>query len=110
MQKVTMQDIGGTTVKDTAVYKIKDNKTLENLVLSSTFLRANQETSGHRHTGQEEVYMFISGSGEMEIDHRKFKVTAGDVVLVEDGEFHKVFNTSHLGMYFTCVFNGKRSH
>ena len=105
-----MQDIGGTTVKDTAVYKIKDNKTLENLVLSSTFLRANQETSGHRHTGQEEVYMFISGSGEMEIDHRKFKVTAGDVVLVEDGEFHKVFNTSHLGMYFTCVFNGKRSH
>ena len=54
--------------------------------------------------------MFISGQGEMEIDGVKFNVREGDCVLVEDGEFHKVYNTGHLGLYFVCVFDGKRSH
>jgi len=110
MQVVSMKDIGGEVVKDNEVYLLKDNKTLNNLVLSSTFLRANQNTTGHTHKGQEEVYMFVSGKGEMEIDGKKFNVREGDCVLIEDGEFHKVYNTGHLGLYFVCVFNGKRSH
>ncbi len=105
-----MKDIGGEVVKDNEVYLLKDNKTLNNLVLSSTFLRANQNTTGHTHKGQEEVYMFVSGKGEMEIDGKKFNVREGDCVLIEDGEFHKVYNTGHLGLYFVCVFDGKRSH
>ncbi|MDC1040298.1 cupin domain-containing protein [bacterium] len=110
MQVVSMKDIGGEVVKDNEVYLLKDNKTLNNLVLSSTFLRANQNTTGHTHKGQEEVYMFVSGKGEMEIDGKKFNVREGDCVLIEDGEFHKVYNTGHLGLYFVCVFDGKRSH
>ena len=105
-----MKDIGGEVVKDNEVYLLKDNKTLNNLVLSSTFLRANQNTTGHTHKGQEEVYMIVSGKGEMEIDDKKFNVREGDCVLIEDGEFHKVYNTGHLGLYFVCVFDGKRSH
>ena len=105
-----MKDIGGEVVKDNEVYLLKDNKTLNNLVLSSTFLRANQNTTGHTHKGQEEVYMFVSGKGEMEIDGKKFNVREGDCVLIEDGEFHKVYNTGHLGLYFVCLFDGKRSH
>ena len=92
-----MKDIGGEVVKDNEVYLLKDNKTLNNLVLSSTFLRANQNTTGHTHKGQEEVYMFVSGKGEMEIDGKRFNVREGDCVLIEDGEFHKVYNTGHLG-------------
>ena len=110
MQVVSMKDIGGEIVKDNSVYLLKDNKKLNNLVLSSTFLRANQNTTGHTHKGQEEVYMFVSGKGEMEIDGKKFNVREGDCVLIEDGEFHKVYNTGHLGLYFVCVFDGKRSH
>ena len=72
MRVVSIKDIGGEVVKDNEVYLLKDNKTLNNLVLSSTFLRANQCTNGHKHEGQEEVYMFISGKGEMEIDGTKF--------------------------------------
>ena len=105
-----MKDIGGEVVKDNEVYLLKDNKTLNNLVLSSTFLRANQNTTGHTHKGQEEVYMFVSGKGEMEIDGKRFNVREGDCILIEDGEFHKVYNTGHLGLYFVCVFDGKRSH
>ena len=110
MQVVGIKDIGGDIVKDSDVYLLKDNKTLKNLVVSSTFLRANKCTTGHRHEGQEEVYMFITGEGEMEVDGRLFNVREGDCVLIEDGEFHKVYNTGHLGLYFVCVFNGKRSH
>ena len=110
MRVVSIKDIGGEVVKDNEVYLLKDNKTLNNLVLSSTFLRANQCTNGHSHLGQEEVYMFISGEGEMEIDGTKINVREGDCILIEDGEFHKVYNTSHLGLYFVCVFDGKRNH
>lgn len=110
MKKVTIKDIGGEVIKDNATYLLKDNAFGNNLVLSSTFLRANQKTNGHTHKGQEEVYFFVEGEGEMQIDDERFPVTAGDIVLVEDGEFHRVFNTGHLGLYFVCVFDGKRSH
>jgi len=36
-------------------------------------------------------------------------VEAGDVVLVEDGVHHKV-SCGPEGLYFVCVFDGKRSH
>lgn len=110
MLKVDIKDIGGKVIKDNATYLLKDNAFGNNLVLSSTFLRANQQTNGHTHKGQEEVYMFIDGEGEMEIDQKRFDVKAGDVVCIEDGEFHKVYNTGHLGLYFVCVFDGGRNH
>lgn len=110
MKKVTIKDIGGEVVKDNAQYLLKDNAFGNNLILSSTFLRANQCTNGHTHSGQEEVYMFIDGAGEMDIDGNRFSVKAGDVVCIEDGEYHRVYNTGHLGLYFVCVFDGGRNH
>ena len=110
MKKVTIKDIGGEVVKDHAQYVLKDNAFGNNLILSSTFLRANQKTNGHTHAGQEEVYMFIDGEGEMDIDGKRFPVKGGDVVCIEDGEYHRVFNTGHLGLYFVCVFDGGRNH
>jgi mannose-6-phosphate isomerase-like protein (cupin superfamily) len=110
MKKVTIKDIGGDVVKDNDVYLLQDNKFGNNLTLSSTLLRANKCTNGHTHEGQEEVYMFISGHGAMEIDGKTFPVKEGDVVCIEDGEFHKVYNTGHLGLYFVCVFDGGRNH
>ena len=110
MIKVTAKDVGGEVIKDTDVYTLQDNKFGNNLTLSSTFLRANQKTNGHSHAGQEEVYHFISGEGEMQVDDERFPVSAGDIICIEDGEFHRVFNTGHLGLYFICVFDGGRNH
>ena len=110
MKKVTIKDIGGEVIKDNSTYLLKDNAFGNNLVLSSTFLRANQETNGHKHEGQEEVYFFVDGEGEMTIDDNTFKVKQGDVICIEDGEFHRVKNTGHLGLYFVCVFDGGRNH
>ena len=103
-------DIGGDVVKDDHRYIVKDNTELTNLVVSSTMLSAKQSTTGHRHAGQEEVYIFVSGSGQMELDHNIFDVTAGDTVLIEDGVFHKVHNTTDYGLKFICVFDGGRNH
>ena len=42
MQKVDMRDIGGEVIKDNETYLLKDNAFGKNLILSSTFLRAQQ--------------------------------------------------------------------
>ncbi len=107
--KVSIKDIGGEVAKEDERYVVKDNTTLKNLVLSSTDLKPTMSTSGHKHEGQEEVYYFIKGSGKMELDDDTISFKEGDVVLIEDGVFHRV-HAGPLGAYFVCVFDGRRSH
>ena len=90
--RLNICDIGGEVVKDNETYVLKDNKFLKNLVLSSTNLKPGQSTRGHTHPGQEEVYHFVSGVGAIQIDNDLYDVSAGDVFLIPDGAFHKVFN------------------
>ena len=103
-------DVGGKVVKQDERYTVKDNTELKNLIVSSTTLHRGMSTSGHSHSGQEEVYNFIWGTGEMELDGDRFKVGPGDVVLIKDGVFHRVYNTGAVDLYFVCVFDGKRNH
>lgn len=103
-------DVGGQVVKSNETYVVKDNTELENLVVSSTTLYRGKSTSGHKHPGQEEVYFFKQGWGEMELDGDRFAVHAGDMILVKDGVFHRVHNTGDMNMYFVCVFQGTRNH
>ena len=103
-------DVGGEVVKQDERYVVSDNRLLKNLILSSTRLNPGKETTGHSHAGQEEVYMFMEGTGEMLFDNNRFTVQAGDIVLIEDGVFHRVYNTSEQELYFVCVFDGQRRH
>lgn len=107
--KVKINNIGGEIVKQDDRYVVKDNTTLKNLIVSSTDLKAGKSTTGHSHAGQEEVYYFIKGSGKMELDDKSFVVKEGDVVLIEDGVFHRV-HAGPMGCYFVCVFDGRRNH
>ena len=106
----TIDDIGGEVVKDNETYLLKDNKTLNNLVLSSTLLNPFKQTTGHNHSGQEEVYFFLSGTGFMTVDEEEIDVKPGTVVLIPDGAFHRVYNDTAEPLYFVCVFDGKRNH
>lgn len=113
MKNLTEFDVGGEVVKDNETYLLKDNRTLNNLVLSSTKLYRGQQTRGHRHVGQEEVYFFVQGHGKMIVgneDSEPFVVQGGDVVLIPDGAFHRVINDGKMHMRFNCVFDGKRNH
>ena len=92
---------------------LKDNTKLKTLVLSSTKLYSGQQTRGHRHAGQEEIYFFVQGWGKMIVgneDTEPFDVGPGDIVLIPDGEFHRVINDGEMHMIFNCVFNGARNH
>ena len=108
--KYGVNDIGGVVVKEDDRYTVKDNTELKNLIISSTDLKPGKSTSGHKHDGQEEVYHFVSGTGEMELDGDRFNVYPGEYVLIKDGVFHRVHNTSTEHLYFVCVFEGKRNH
>lgn len=106
----TIDDIGGEVVKDNETYLLKDNKTLNNLVLSSTLLNPFKQTTGHNHSGQEEVYLFVYGTGYITVDDEKINVQPGTIVLIPDGAFHRVYNDNAEPLYFVCVFDGKRNH
>ena len=107
--KVPTNNIGGEIVKDNETYLLRDNKLLKNLVVSSTLLLPGKETRGHSHDGQEEVYFFQYGYGEMTLGEETFPVAGGETVLIPDGAFHKVKNTDQsFPLYFVCVFDGKR--
>tara|TARA_B100001175_G_C19441486_1_gene606479 strand:- start:132 stop:464 length:333 start_codon:yes stop_codon:yes gene_type:complete len=106
---VNINNIGGSITKEDDRYTVKDNTSLNNLVVSSTDLKPMKSTSGHNHKGQEEVYFFIRGEGKMELDGKEIAVKEGDTILIEDGVFHKV-HAGPKGCYFVCVFDGKRSH
>ena len=105
-----INNIDGEVVKDNETYLLKDNTTLKNLVISSTTLHPGKSTRGHNHVGQEEVYMIISGKGKMELDEKTMSIQGGEMVLIEDGVFHRVHNTGKEDLYMVCVFDGDRNH
>ena len=110
-------------VKEDDRYKVADDTSLNQLVVRTTKLFekelssgkfdtklfAKKRTTGHAHAGQEEVYVFTKGKGEMQIDNMRFKVKEGDVILIEDGQFHRVYNTSDYRLDFLCIFTGSRN-
>jgi len=107
MNKYIGWDIGGKIVKQDDRYVVQDNTELNNLVISSTTLFPFKSTTGHKHEGQEEVYIFIKGNGIMYLDDVPMNVTAGDTVPIHDGVHHRV-EAMEDGCYFICVFDGAR--
>jgi mannose-6-phosphate isomerase-like protein (cupin superfamily) len=107
---MNIDNIEGKIVKEDDRYKVVDNTILNNLVVSSTLLHADKSTTGHKHEGQEEVYMFMKGSGKMELDDKVIEVKEGDLILIEDGVFHRVHNTGSSDLYMVCIFDGGRNH
>jgi oxalate decarboxylase/phosphoglucose isomerase-like protein (cupin superfamily) len=113
MANLTNYNIGGDIIKDDETYQLIDNRQLNNLILSQTRLHAHRHTRGHRHAGQEEIYFFVAGTGQMIVGDENdtpFSVTAGDVIIISDGDFHRVINDHEIDLVFNCVFNGSRNH
>jgi len=107
-------NIKGDLAKEDDRYEVYDNANLHQLIVSKTILKPYKSTTGHRHEGQEEVYIFVQGNAIMEIEHNNIQkieeVTTGSIVLIEDNDFHRVHNKTGESVEFVCVFNGERSH
>ena len=109
--KINLDNIDSKIVKENETYTLIDNTDLNNLVVSKTILHPDKHTTGHNHAGQEEVYQFVSGHGSMIVGENNYTVRPGDVILIPDGAFHKVWNGSeHEDLVFVCVFDGGRNH
>ena len=109
--KIKLNELDSDIVKQNETYTLLDNSKLNNLVVSKTILHPYKHTTGHSHPGQEEVYHFISGEGYIVVGDEQINVEEGSIVLIPDGYFHKVWNTSSLeDLIFVCIFDGKRSH
>jgi mannose-6-phosphate isomerase-like protein (cupin superfamily) len=109
--KINLTGEDSKIVKENETYTVIDNTNLNNLVVSKTILHPGNSTTGHNHKGQEEVYQFVSGYGTMIVGTNSYFVGSSDIVLIPDGDFHKVTNTSELeDLIFVCVFDGRRSH
>lgn len=103
--RATLEKINGVIMKDNETYVLEDNNFLENLTLSQTRLKPGQATRGHSHENQEEVYIFVSGSGIITIGDKKFPAAKGDLFLIPKGHFHRVQNVSiDEACVFTCIF------
>ena len=114
--KIKLDKTDSKVIHSNETYDVIDNTNLNNLIVSKTILHPGKETGGHNHSGQEEVYIFMKGEGKMVVGTKTYNVKAGDTILIPDGDFHKVWNTSSYeisgygDLEFICVFDGKRNH
>lgn len=57
----------------------------------------------HAHTENEEAYIFVGGSGEMQIDGEVFSVKEGSIVRISTKGMRALRNTSNEPLYYICV-------
>ena len=101
---VSTNNLNGKIIRDTDVYIVEDNTDLERMVLSKTTLHPGKETGGHSHEGVEELYFINQGSGNIQLNDSVHPISNGDIIIVQDGVFHKVFNTGTEDLIFVSVF------
>jgi len=101
---LSVSDLSGIIVKDNDTYILEDNNSLSRLTVSKTILHKNQETTGHLHEKVEEIYHFTSGDGTIEVGQNAYNVSPGDIVLIPDGAFHKVYNNGNEDLVFIAIF------
>ena len=108
--KIKLDKTDSKVIHSNETYDVIDNTNLNNLVVSKTILHPGKETGGHNHSGQEEVYIFMKGEGKMVVGTNTYNVKIGDIILIPDGDFHKVWNEGDEDLIFVCVFDGGRNH
>ena len=108
--KIKLDKTDSKVVKSNETYDVIDNTNLDKLIVSKTVLHSGKETGGHNHSGQEEVYIFTQGTGSMIVGENIYNVRESSIVLIPDGDFHKVWNEGDADLIFIWVFDGKRNH
>ena len=117
--------VGGSPYKVTDDYSVWTNDLLVKIIASKTVIQPGKSTVGHRLSDSDVVYIIVNGRGMMEvveymnsmeghgtdpsqgIEHQdSFALTAGDVILVQSGDFVKVVNESeHDQLTYLRVFD-----
>ena len=106
-------------------YAVWTNDLLERVIASKTVIQPGKSTQGHKLIDSDVVYVITNGRGSMEIveymnsdeghgsdpsygvEHKdSYDLTAGDVVLVQSGDYCKVINLSeHDQLTYLRIFD-----
>ena len=57
----------------------------------------------HTHTGDNEIFYFLSGTGEYNDNGTIVEVAPGDVTICNDGELHGLVNTGDIPLEFIAL-------
>ncbi len=61
-----------------------------NQSLAEATLAPGQATERHYHANTEEIYVVLTGAGEMEVEGERCAVAPGDSVLIPPGAWHQI--------------------
>ena len=68
------------------------------------------QTAEHFHRTSEEIYLFLSGMGTMQLDGEEAEVRAGDCVVIAPGAVHKLWNPGPEPLVLLCCCAPAYSH
>ena len=103
MKKITISEIplGYSHNKISRRSILKTGDTLSKIEsMNEAYLQPSEQVELHSHASAEEVFVFISGKGEMEVDGQVLEITSGDVLLIQPAEMHLLTNTGKEVMRF----------
>ncbi len=81
-----------------------------NQSLAEAVVAAAGETVAHFHRRTEEIYLFIGGSGQMQLGDSKTAVQAGDCVVIPPGSVHKLWAGEDEPLVLLCCCAPAYSH
>ena len=96
---------GVGTIKSVELF---DKFTTKMQFLHYTVLPPGTSIGAHKHEDDEEFYIILEGTGEMEVGGAKHNVVAGDVILNEPFGTHGLRNTSDKDELKILVFEVKQ--
>jgi quercetin dioxygenase-like cupin family protein len=84
---------------------IISDTSLVQLGVAPVCLAPGEESEGHSHAGVEELNIFRSGSGLIQIENDVIEVCGGTVAVIPAGCFHEVRNTGSDHLEYVAVFD-----
>jgi mannose-6-phosphate isomerase-like protein (cupin superfamily) len=96
-------------------FTTKDGSTIRELMrtsqqsLAEAQVGPGQSTTRHYHARTEELYAFLEGGGEFELDGERREVAAGDTMLIPPGARHTI-KGGPAGARFLCCCVPAYSH
>ena len=117
--------VGGSPSNVNEDYAVWTNDLLDRVIASKTVIQPGKSTQGHKLIDSDVVYVITNGRGSMEVveymnsdeghgsdpsygvEHKdSYDLTAGDVVLVQSGDYCKVINLSeHDQLTYLRIFD-----
>ena len=117
--------VGGSPSNVNEDYAVWTNDLLERVIASKTVIQPGKSTQGHKLVDSDVVYVVTNGRGSMEVveymnsdeghgsdpsygvEHKdSYDLTAGDVVLVQSGDYCTVINLSeHDQLTYLRIFD-----